>query len=167
MWQRIRTHNRSWLISLAIIAVSLASAPALAANGSKASAQGSTSACGVSQSVSNAANAYDHTTAKISDAAFQTPPVLGSQACLKNLLNFGFGLGLSTLSVSGVLHALEQRACNAAQNVKSDLINTMNRSLSTVTNSQLNVNVNGMGNNTTTVQNQSTQAANSIWNALN
>lgn len=160
---RYRTRT---LICTAVVALSLASSPALATGGSSASAQAS-SACGISSSVSSAANAYDHATATISDTAFQTPAPLGDQACLKSLLQFGYGLGLSTLSISGVLHALENRACNAAQNVKSNLINTMNRSLSTATNSQVNANVNGLGGNTTIIQNQSSQAANSIWNALN
>lgn len=154
------------LVYALVIVASVVSAPVLAANGSTASSQGP-SACGISSSVSNAAKAYDHTTATISDTAFQTPAPLGNQACLKSLLQFGYGLGLSTLSVSGVLHALENRACNAAKNMKANLINTMNNSLSSATNSQLNANVNGLGGNTTIIQNQSNQAANSIWNALN
>lgn len=157
-----------------VVAASLACSPLAAAaassSASGASANVATSTCGASPAIKQAEAHFDHATG-ILDNGWGTIHPLGVQSCLQNLLNFGYGLGLSSLSVKGIMQSLENKVCSTALNQKYKLIGKMNETLGTSVNQWANgyftTNVNGTGHTNHTSYNLNDQTANNIWNALN
>lgn len=163
--------NMRWVIPLLVLCGLWMPVSVWATSAPNATTNTNSATCGTASALQKAKNQYDQNTQAIIDYGSPNLQPLAAQACLKNLLQFGYSLGLSTLSVSSVMQDLISRVCSAAINLKSSLIGQMNQAVgnNTTTNGYFNVNanVNGTGYKGSNYYSIGNQAASSIWNALN
>lgn len=168
MGTSIREYGWALVVVSSLACSPLAYAATSTASGSSVDA--ATSTCGASAAIKQAEAHFDHSTG-ILDNGWGTIQPLGVQSCLQNLLNFGYGLGLSSLSVKGIMQSLENNACSVSSNAKYQLIDKMNEAIGSSVNQwthgYFTISANGTGHADHTSYNVNDQIANNIWNALN